>query len=149
MELTIDLAGMKFYACHGVSPQETRVGNNFVVDISYTFVAEEALVSDELHDTVNYADVYGIVKAEMECPSRLLEHVVGRIFHALRVAFPQLTRLRVKLSKLNPPIGGEMHSASVTVEESSLFPFGSQREEAECSKWNGDRRKKNFLPGMD
>jgi dihydroneopterin aldolase len=116
MELTIDLNGMKFYACHGVSPQETLVGNDFTVDISYTFAAETALESDELHDTVNYAEVYGIVKAEMERPSRLLEHVAGRIFHALRAAFPQLTRLKVKLSKLNPPVGGEMYSASVTVE---------------------------------
>ncbi|MDR2764993.1 MAG: dihydroneopterin aldolase [Tannerella sp.] len=117
MELTIDLSSMKFYAHHGVSPQETRVGNSFTVDISYTFTADVALESDELHDTVNYADVYEIVKAEMERPSRLLEHVAGRIFHALRVAFPQLTRLKVKLSKLNPPIGGEVHSVSVTVEE--------------------------------
>ncbi|MDR1456366.1 MAG: dihydroneopterin aldolase [Tannerella sp.] len=122
MELTIDLTGMKFYACHGVSPQERRVGNDFTVDISYTFAAEAALESDELDDTVDYAGVYGIVKAEMERPSRLLEHVAGRIFHALCAAFPQLTRLRVKLSKLNPPTGGEVHSASVTVE-------GRQRRE--------------------
>ncbi|MDR1676663.1 MAG: dihydroneopterin aldolase [Tannerella sp.] len=116
MELTIDLNGMKFYAYHGVSPQETRVGNDFTVDVSYVFEAGAALESDELHDTVNYADVYGIVKAEMEHPSRLLEHVAGRIFHALRAAFPQWTRLKVKLSKLNPPVGGEVHSASVTME---------------------------------
>ncbi|MDR1337051.1 MAG: dihydroneopterin aldolase, partial [Tannerella sp.] len=95
MNLMIDLTGMKFYAYHGVFPQETRVGNDFTVDISYAFAAEAALESDKLHDTVNYADVYGIVKAEMERPSRLLEHVAGRIFHALRAAFPQLTRLKV------------------------------------------------------
>ncbi|MDR2138118.1 MAG: dihydroneopterin aldolase [Tannerella sp.] len=118
MELKIELSGLKFYACHGVSSQERQVGNHFAVDIAYTFAAEMAIASDELHDTVNYADVYGIVKAEMERPSRLLEHVAGRIFHALHVAFPQFTRLRVKLSKLNPPLGGEVHGASVTVEDS-------------------------------
>ncbi|MDR3194693.1 MAG: dihydroneopterin aldolase [Tannerella sp.] len=117
MELTIDLTGMRFYAYHGVSPQETRVGNEFEVEVSYTFASETVFESDDVHDTVNYADVYGTVKTEMERPSRLLEHVAGRILHALHDAFPQLTCLKVKLSKLHPPLGGEVHSASVTVEK--------------------------------
>jgi dihydroneopterin aldolase len=116
MELMIELSGMKFYAFHGVSPQETLLGNDFTVDISYAFAPEEAVFgSDDLHDTVNYADVYEIVKAEMERPSRLLEHVAGRMFRALEAAFPQLTHIKLKLSKLNPPLRGEVHSASVTV----------------------------------
>jgi dihydroneopterin aldolase len=117
MELTIDLSGMRFYAYHGVSPQETTVGNEFMVEISYSFPAEAVFESDELDDTINYAGVYSLVKAEMARPSRLLEHVAGRIFRSLRTAFPPLTRVKVKLTKLHPPLGGEVHSASVTIEE--------------------------------
>ncbi|MDR3261497.1 MAG: dihydroneopterin aldolase [Tannerella sp.] len=118
MELMIELTGMKFYAFHGVSPQETLVGNDFTVDISYAFAPEEAVFeSDDLHNTISYADIYGIVKAEMERPSRLLEHVAGRIFRAVEAAFPQLTHITLKLSKWNPPLRGEVHSASVTIKK--------------------------------
>ncbi|MDR3268291.1 MAG: dihydroneopterin aldolase [Tannerella sp.] len=120
MKQTIELSGMKFYAYHGVSPQETQVGNYFMVDLSYTFPAKTALESDDLRDTVNYAEVYETVKAEMECPARLLEHVAGRIVRALENAFPQLTRIKLKVSKLNPPLGGEVYSASVTLESARI-----------------------------
>jgi dihydroneopterin aldolase len=116
MKLTIDLKGMRFYAFHGVSQQERITGNDFRVDISYTFPAEKIFGSDDLHDTVSYADVYETVKAEMAHPSQLLEHVAWRIICAVKAAFPQLARVRLTVSKLNPPICGEIDCASVTLE---------------------------------
>jgi dihydroneopterin aldolase len=117
MEIMIKLESMKFYAHHGVYPQETKVGQYFTVDVSYSFPLKEAFLTDDLNDTINYADVYDVVKSEMECPSKLLEHVTGRILRALKSRFPQLSFLRIKLSKLNPPLGGEVHSASVVLED--------------------------------
>jgi dihydroneopterin aldolase len=116
MEQTVKLTGMKFYAYHGVSPQETSVGNYFTVDISYAFPMKDVFESDDLRDVINYAEVYEAVKAEMERPSRLLEHVAGRILRLLEATFPQLTHIKLTLSKLNPPLGGEVYSASVTLE---------------------------------
>ena len=117
MEVRIDLNTMKFHACHGVSRQERVVGNEFTVDVSYTFAGERLFESDDLNDTADYADIYETVKAEMERPSRLLEHAAGRILRALRKAFPRLIHIKVRLTKLNPPLGGEVHSASVTLED--------------------------------
>lgn len=117
MVTRIELSGIKFYACHGVLEQERIVGNTFVVDLSLTAPLDEAVESDDLNDTINYAQVYAIVKSEMNIPSNLLEHVGGRIVNALKRQFPQLISLELKISKLNPPIGGDIYSASVILQQ--------------------------------
>lgn len=113
----ITLDAMKFYAYHGVGAQETRVGNTFVVDLVMTAPVERAVACDTMEDTIDYAAAYGVVKREMEVPSRLIEHVAGRILAALKEAFPQLLAVELKLSKLNPPFGGDLRSASVILKE--------------------------------
>jgi dihydroneopterin aldolase len=117
MNSRIELKELKFYAYHGVLPQETLVGNNYIITVALTAPLAKAMVSDNLDDTVNYAAVYTIIQQEMAIPSRLLEHVAGRILHSLKYHFPQLTGIKLSVSKLNPPIGGDIHSASVILEE--------------------------------
>ena len=58
MTTRIELEAMKFYAYHGVMPQEAKVGNHFVVNLVLTASLEQAVKSDELEDTINYATVY-------------------------------------------------------------------------------------------
>ncbi|MCI6875947.1 MAG: dihydroneopterin aldolase [Parabacteroides sp.] len=113
MTTKITLQAMKFYAYHGVLEQERRVGNTFVVDLTLTAPLEKAVQSDQLEDTINYAEVYELTKQEMNIPSQLLEHVAGRICRALRHHFPQIEQIEIRVSKLNPPFGGDVHSASV------------------------------------
>ena len=113
MTTKITLQAMKFYAYHGVLEQERRVGNTFVVDLTLTAPLEKAVQSDQLEDTINYAEVYELTKQEMNIPSQLLEHVAGRICRALRHHFPQIEQIEIRVSKLNPPFGGDIHSASV------------------------------------
>lgn len=108
---------MNFYAYHGVMPQETKVGNRFVVTLALTAPLEKAVASDELEDTINYAEVYAVVKEQMEIPSKLIEHAAGRILYALKEHFPQLAAIELKLSKLNPPFGGDIYSASILLSE--------------------------------
>ena len=120
MTTKIELRRMTFYAYHGVAPQETRVGNTFIVDLILTAPLENAVWSDDLSDTINYATVYETVKAEMAIPSRLLEHAAGRILKALKERFPQITEVELVLSKLNPPFGGDIHSSSIILKESFL-----------------------------
>lgn len=117
MTTKIELRRMTFYAYHGVAPQETRVGNTFIVNLLLTAPLEEAVWSDDLTDTINYATAYEIVKAEMMVPSKLLEHVAGRILRSLKKGFPAITEVELSLSKLNPPFGGDIHSASVILKE--------------------------------
>ena len=113
MTTKITLQAMKFYAYHGVLEQERRVGNTFVVDLTLTAPLEKAVQSDQLEDTINYAEVYELTKQEMNIPSQLLEHVAGRICRALRHHFPQIEQIEIRVSKLNPPFGGDVRSASV------------------------------------
>jgi dihydroneopterin aldolase len=113
MQTEIEIGGMSFYAYHGVGEQERIVGNRFTVDVWLTAPLLRAVESDRLEDTINYADVFTIVRHEMETPSRLLEHAAGRILSALQTAFPQLTAIKVKLTKLSPPLGGDVQSAAV------------------------------------
>lgn len=117
MTTSIELKRMNFYAYHGVAPQETVVGNNFLVDLVITASLEQAVNSDNLDDTINYASVYEVVKREMMIPSKLIEHAAGRILRALKESFPLITEVELKLSKLNPPFGGDIHSASIILEE--------------------------------
>ena len=97
MTTKIELEKMRFYAYHGVMPQETKVGNDFVVDLILTAPLEQAVKSDELDDTINYAAVYAVVKEQMDIPSKLIEHVAGRILYALKERFPQLAAVELKM----------------------------------------------------
>lgn len=117
MKVQIELDSMKFYAFHGVAAQERIVGNTFIVDLLLTADVESATISDNLQDTVNYAEVYSAVHTVMLQPSNLLEAVAGRIVVTLHELFPQIVKVRVRVAKLNPPFGGDVRSAAVILEE--------------------------------
>ncbi len=115
MKSFILLENMIFYAHHGVFHQETVVGNTYIVNLKMGLDLEQASLSDDLSDTISYADVYDYVKEEMMIPSRLLEHVAGRILTRLKKEFKQIESIEVKLSKRNPPIEGQLDCASVVL----------------------------------
>lgn len=107
---------MHFYAHHGCFEQERIIGTHFCVDLSFEVDTSRAEVSDSIDDTVNYLDVYRVVKEQMEIPSNLLEHVARRVGEAVKGRFPSVISVNVKVSKMNPPLGGQMESVSVAVE---------------------------------
>lgn len=115
MKLKIKLEAMRFYAYHGVLEQERKVGNNYQLELTATLNAYRSLTSDELSDTINYAEVYSLVQREMETPSRLLEHVVGRIAGCVFDAFPMIAELELTLAKVKPPFNADISSASVSL----------------------------------
>lgn len=109
----IILEQMEFYAYHGCFQEEQIIGNRFIVQLELETNTTAAETSDKLHDTVNYQQVYNLVKAQMDVKSHLLEHVARRILDAVNDAFPAIISLRVRISKMNPPMGGKMHAVSV------------------------------------
>lgn len=109
----IFLKDLRFYAYHGVAPQETAIGNEFTVNLRLKADLFRAAGTDEVEDTVSYADVYEAVKAEMEIPSKLLEHVCGRIVKRLFEDFPAIEEIEITLSKRNPPMGADIGGAGV------------------------------------
>ena len=94
-------------------PQEGIVGGDFDVDLRVGYPLERAMESDEVNDTLNYAALYALVKQEMKQPSKLLEHVAGRIMTAICKAFPQVSSIDLTLTKLNPPMGADCEGAGV------------------------------------
>ena len=109
------LENIRFFAYHGVAPQETTVGNEFVVSLRLKTDIARAMESDDVADTVNYAEIHQAVKEEMDIPSKLLEHVAGRIVRRLLNDFPTIERIDLKLSKRNPPMGADIETAGVEV----------------------------------
>ena len=112
---TIRIEGMQFYAFHGHFDAEQKVGNKFIVDIKIKTKTANAAKSDQLKDALNYQSVYDIIKMEMAIKSRLLENVADRILNALYSQFTSIKKCSVKISKINPPMGGEIEKVSVTL----------------------------------
>ena len=112
-ESYICLHEVRFYAFHGVMPQERSVGGEFLVSVKVGYPLEKAMSSDDVADTLNYAELYELVKKEMMQPSSLLEHVMGRIVEAIEKAFPEVTSVEVKIKKVNPPMGSDCKGAEV------------------------------------
>lgn len=112
---TIALKNMRFYAHHGCFEQERQIGTLFSVNLSFQTDTSRAELSDNIADTVNYSDVYQTVKIQMAHPSHLLEHVARRVGEALLCDYPAITAVDVEVSKLNPPLGGQMDAVSVAL----------------------------------
>jgi len=110
------LENMEFFAYHGCFAEEQIIGNRFIVNLTLETDTSKAEISDHLHDTVNYQAVYNIVKKEMALKSKLLENVASRICKEVKTSFPQITKLVVKVSKTNPPLGGKIENVSVQIE---------------------------------
>ncbi|MCM1483082.1 MAG: dihydroneopterin aldolase [Muribaculaceae bacterium] len=116
MELiTIDIDRLLIHAYHGVLRQEREVGNMFEVSVSLRYPAMEAVETDRLDATLNYAEAVEVIREVMAVPSQLLEHVAGRIRQALCMRFPLIKGGSVKVAKLNPPISAQLGSVSVTI----------------------------------
>jgi len=111
----IQIEGMEFYAFHGHFKEEQIVGNKFLIDVTLETDMEKPTESDNLKDAVNYQQAYEIVKQEMQNKSHLLEHIAGRILNAIYAQMEGIKKVTVKVTKLNPPVGGRVNSVSVVV----------------------------------
>lgn len=115
MKSYILLEDVEFYAFHGVLEQERKVGNIFIVDLKIGIDISNASKTDDIADTINYAEVYNVVRKEMQIPSNLIEHVAKRTIDRLKDTFPEIETIEIKLSKRNPPVDGQVKYASVVI----------------------------------
>lgn len=115
MSSKIYLRNVRFHAFHGVLPQEGIVGNDYLVNLVLDYDFSSAMKTDDLQGTLNYAEVYQKVREEMTVPSKLLEHVAGRIVHRLFSDFPEIQKLQLSITKVNPPMGADSDGAGVEV----------------------------------
>lgn len=112
----ISIEGMEFFAYHGCFKEEAIIGTKFNIDLFLETDTSKAETSDDLNDTINYQSVYKLVKNEMSSRSKLLEHVGRRILNCVQKNFPEVIHAKIKIRKLNPPLGGKMDFVSLELE---------------------------------
>lgn len=117
MNGVIEIENMEFFAYHGCFEAEQVVGNKFLVNACLHYDCSKPAVSDHIEDALSYQTAYEIIAREMMKRSHLLEHVAQRMLNSLYEAFPQLQYARIKISKMNPPLGGQIRCTSVTLEK--------------------------------
>ena len=113
----ISLENMEFFAYHGCFKEEQIIGNKFIVNLEMEVDTRKAEDSDNLEDTVNYQKVYNVIREEMQLKSKLVENIAKRIISSIYKHFSEVTRVKIKISKINPPIGGKVENVSVTIEK--------------------------------
>lgn len=115
MKFEITLNNLLFYAYHGVAPEERQNGNEFTVNLSVFIPCTERHECDNLAKTVSYADLFEIIKAEMECPRQLLETVAYKIGAEIKKKFEIVESGIIRIEKKRPPIPEMIGSAAVAL----------------------------------
>lgn len=110
---TINIEGIRLYAYHGCLDEEAKIGGNYIVDVYMTTDFSESAKTDDLSKTIDYCAIYEISKKEMAVRSKLIEQVCDRIFNSIKKQFPSIITLHVKLTKLMPPMNGDVEKVSV------------------------------------
>ena len=111
----IHINGIRLHARHGVLPQEQLTGNDYSIDIRIGYDISRAIQTDDVADTLNYAEVYNTIKEEMLTPSKLIEHVAGRIANRLTAEHAEISTIVLSITKLNPPMGADCQGAGVEI----------------------------------
>ncbi|MEP3210950.1 MAG: dihydroneopterin aldolase [Maribacter sp.] len=113
----IKVEHIRVYAHHGCLQEETIIGSDYSVDVAIDANLKKASKSDDLSDTVDYVHINRIVKEEMKVPSKLLEHVGKRIVDRIFAEISNVKKVEVSVSKINPPIGGDVKKVTVVLKE--------------------------------
>ena len=109
------MKNVRVHACHGVLHQERLVGGDFIVNLKVKCSFGRALQTDDVADTLNYAELNSIIKREMQLPSCLLEHVAGRIGGRILEELPMAEEVWIRLAKCNPPMGADTKSCGISM----------------------------------
>jgi 7,8-dihydroneopterin aldolase/epimerase/oxygenase len=116
--ITIELKALRFHAFHGLFPEEKKTGNEFEVNLSVDYIPAEKVITN-IDNTVNYAQLYAIIKSAMQQPRELLETVAMEIVESIYATFPQIKKVAIEIIKLHPPIAQFVGSVGVRYEKES------------------------------
>lgn len=119
MKQQIEVNGIQLYAFHGCLEEEGRIGGHYIVDVSLTTDFTSAALSDDLTQTVDYVDINRIVSEEMAIRSKLIEHVGQRISQRIYQELKAIEKLKVKITKLCPPINGDVQNVAIIIKSNA------------------------------
>ncbi|RFN59194.1 dihydroneopterin aldolase [Marixanthomonas ophiurae] len=115
---TIRLKNIRIFANHGCLTEEEKIGSDYIVNLKVTANLSKAAKTDDLGDTVDYVHLQKIVREQMAIRSKLLEQVGQRIIDEILKEIELVDTVKVRVSKINPPIGGDIAEVSVTMSSS-------------------------------
>jgi len=114
----IKVSNIKIYAYHGCLVEEGKIGSDYRVDLSVKANLSNSSKTDKLADTVDYVHLNRVIKEEMALRSKLLETVANRILDRILKEIPLVTSAKIGVSKINPPIGGNVAMVTITMKKS-------------------------------
>lgn len=117
MKHTIEVNGIKVYAFHGCLEEEGKIGGNYLVDVMLNTNFSIAAKTDDLTQTIDYVDINKIVCEEMAIRSKLIEHVGQRIINRIKQEIKNIDYLKIKVTKICPPINGDVDNVAIIIEE--------------------------------
>lgn len=113
----IKLQNIRTFSFHGCLEEEAKIGSDYRVDLEIKTDLRKSALSDDLNDTVDYVLLNRIIVEEMAIRSKLLEHVANRIITRIFKEIASVSRINLSVSKLNPPIGGDVEAVTIEMEE--------------------------------
>jgi dihydroneopterin aldolase len=113
----IKLTNIRTFSYHGCLEEEAKIGSNYRVDLTIKTNLKPSSQTDELTDTVDYVDLNRIVTEEMAIRAKLLEHVAKRIIDRILNELFMVTQVKVEVTKLNPPIGGDVEGVTIIMKK--------------------------------
>lgn len=113
----VKVENIRVFAYHGCLKEETKIGSDYRVDLEIKANLQQSAKTDLLRDTVDYVFLNKIVREEMLWPTHLLETVAKRILERIFEEVPMVVKASVWVSKLNPPIGGDVEKVTIKMTE--------------------------------
>ena len=113
----IILKNIRTFSYHGCLVEESKIGSNYRIDLEIDTDLSKSCSSDNLKDTVDYVLLNKIVEEEMAIRANLLENVAQRIIDRIFKESAAVTEIEVAVSKLNPPIGGDVEAVLIVLNE--------------------------------
>lgn len=113
----IKVENIRVFSHHGCLQEETKIGSDYRVDLKVKADLQKSAISDKLSETVDYVLLNRIIKEEMNIPSYLLETVAKRILNRIFSEDQLVKKATVKVSKINPPIGGDVEKVTIKMSQ--------------------------------
>ncbi len=114
-QLKVGVQGMQFYAYHGFYEAENVIGNDYLVDVETIIDFPDTNIDDELSNTLNYEVIYNTTKSIMSKSVKLLETIGTSIIDELTSNYSEIKQITIRIKKLNPPFGGQVHASFVEI----------------------------------
>lgn len=119
----IKVENIRVFAYHGCLKEETKIGSEYRVDLEVKADLKTSAITDKLSDTVDYVFLNRIITEEMNIPSALLETVARRILKRIFTEDKLVKKATVWVSKMNPPIGGDVDRVTIKMTDRRKSKF--------------------------